>query len=93
MTLFDLLSVLDPLAHLIIWHPDTVNDGEDEPTYEGAAMDTPYWLLNFRICKNNENDGDGGVRDTIYNRIYANGSTGRASAIIIVLTNEEKEIH
>ena len=46
MKLSKILTMLDELALVVVWHED---DLDDEPTYEGCAMNCPWYLAKCEI--------------------------------------------
>lgn len=77
MRLRDLLNILDPLSNIAIWFSE--DDDEDGPTYEGSAMDCPYWLSELYIYNGLE-DGECALS------VRGNGQGG--GVLVISITND-----
>ena len=65
MTLKKLLKYLDPLTDIVVWSnfdKDTL-DYNDDPEFEGSAMDCPWYLANYKLVETKEaTDGYEGMR-------------------------------
>ena len=47
MKLKDFCGILDMVSTVVIWTEDSLI--EEEPAFEGAWMDVPWWLMDYKI--------------------------------------------
>ena len=53
MKLKKFLKLIDPIGtYVVIWTPESAE--EDKPIYEGDIFDIPWWLMECRIGRAND---------------------------------------
>ena len=57
MTLKKLLKYLDPFTDIVVWSnfDKGTPDYNDDPEFEGSAMDCPWYLANYKLVEHLEN--------------------------------------
>lgn len=77
----DILFLIEPLADIVVWW-DGLDD--DEPAYQGSAMDCPFQLSELYLS-NGLNDGDCALD-------VRGATTAHPSLIVSVTDNEAQGI-
>lgn len=52
----DIIRLIDPLSHVALWVNDEDWADDEEPAFEGSAMDVPWIYLDFYLYKDEKKD-------------------------------------
>ena len=73
------LKLVDPIVDVVIW----TQDNPDEPTYEGSALDIPWYMVDWKIGR-----ADGDTEEPIYISRHKNKYGNEVECIVVNLIAE-----
>ena len=77
--LYDLLKILDPLSTISVIY---IENAEDNPDYEGCAMDCPFWLSDLFLCRGLEDDEFA---------LSVRGSNKESSGVLVITVTDSED--
>ena len=77
--LYDLLKILDPLSTISVIY---IENTEDDPDYEGCAMDCPFWLSDLFLCRGLEDDEFA---------LSVRGSDKESSGVLVITVTDSED--